>query len=237
MPDPAFTLANRAALRRAFYRLTGTAADDDQLTEHDSEALEAVHYYLHRGLWSAQEYLLTAGGARRWVTAASLSWATDADGFGYADLPDDFLRLAGDERRGALTSSGTQWGSLIDVRERFAAGPTNYWIDGERLYAGKGVSIPSGLAVSYHYRHPVITSDDETTEAGAIDFPLLDRPLIVAFAGVHASSDSWLPGGAEMEARIEKALALAKAEASRRARRTGEPRKLRPPDTIGTHWI
>lgn len=236
MLGPAFTLANRAALRRAFYRLTGTSATDDQLSEHDTESNETVHYYLHRGLWSAQEYLVTVGGWSRWVTRVALgAWSTDGEGRRYVALPDDFLRLAGDERESALLEDGRAWGSLIPGPDSdhspYVAG---YWIEGDRLYAGRTASVPAGLTLKYIARHPVITSDDETTPAGAIDFPLVERPLIVAFAAYHFSRDPSFLGDRDA---MQVELATAKAEAARRSRTSREPNKLRPPPGLGTHWF
>lgn len=233
---PAFTLTNRAALRRAFYRLTGTAATDDALTEHDSEVLEAVHYHLQRGLWSAQEYLISVG-TTRWLTRADATpWVADGD-LTYLALPDDFLRLSGDERVSPFLVNNTR--RTLGVSSNFDNGLSigaSYWVEGDRLYAGKGVTAPTGLQVEYIHRHPLVTSDDENAAGGAIDFPVEDRPLIVAFAAAHAMVESWLPGGPDMEAKIDRNLAMAKAESARRSRRTREPRKMRPPEVLGTRW-
>lgn len=231
-----FLLEDRPSLRRAFYRLTGTSADDDALAEHDSEALEAVHQHLQYGLWDAQEYLLSVGDPSRWVKSATLTgWVSEADGRKYVALPDDFLRLAGDERTSALRSvDGREWGSLAQADARlYAYSPSAYWIEGERLFLGTGATIPTGdITIYYHFRHAVLAAEDTP-----IDFPVEDRPLIVAFAAELYAAEPSFPGGSEGMASIRVAVAQAKQKAARRARRTREPRKLRPPPALGTHYF
>jgi hypothetical protein len=229
-----FLLEDRAALRRAFYRLTGSAPDDDGLTEHDSEALEAVHQHLQYGLWDAQEYLVSVGEPGRWVKAATLTgWTSEVDGRRYIALPSDFLRLAGDERTSALRDgNGFAWGALVQGDARLQNfDPSAYWLENERIYVGSLASFPTTLTFLYHHRHAVLETDST-----AIDFPVEDRPLIVAFAAERASAEPWFPGGADAVQAIRVVLAEAKQRAARRARRTREPRKLRPPPGLGTHW-
>lgn len=230
-----FLLEDRAALRRAFYRATGSSASDEELIEHDAEDLEAVHQLLQYALWDAQEYLLSVGDPNRWVKSATLTgWTSEADGRRYLSLPSDFLRLAGDERLGALRDGdGREWGSLVQADMRLRAGdPSSYWIENERIYVGALASFPTTLTIYYHFRHAVLEADDT-----AIDFPEEDRRLVVLFAAEQASSEPWFTGDNDVKQGIRVALAEAKQKAARRARRTREPRKLRPPPGVGTHWF
>lgn len=229
-----FLLENRAALRRDFYALTGTSADDDGLNEYDVAANERVHRHIQAGLWDAQEYVLAHADPERWLsTSPALSFTTQADGSQRAALPSDFLRLAGDEKQSALWhGNGVRWGNLVDASRRTRAYGSQYWLQGEYLYVARGGSPPSGLVMDYHHRHAVL--EDDTT---ALDFPVTDRSLIVAFAADHAKHEAWLPGGPEMLAKIQNNLGQRKLDAWRRARRTRSPQRRHAPDVTGSHWF
>lgn len=228
-----FLLEDRAALLRDFYALTGTSSSDDALTEYDAEASERAHRMIQHGLWDAQEYVLSYVDPDRWLTrSAALSFTTAADDTHYAALPDDFLRLAGDESESALVEAdGTRWGTLLPGRLKGRASGRYYWLQNERVYLAKNASPPT-LYMDYHHRHATLDSNEV-----ALDFPILDRPLIPAFAAYRAAMEAWLPGGPEMLSKIQANLMERKVEAKRRGRRTREPNKTRAPSPFGTHWF
>lgn len=218
----AFTLDDRTDLRRAFFRLTDTSAADTSLIEQDTESNEAVHYFIQHGLWSAQDFLLSSGAASRWLkVGTAITWSgSDDTGGRYVALPADFLRLAGDENRSALSeANNVRWGQQLNEEESGAYGDY-YYLKNERLYLTRGASPQNTLYINYHHRHEVLAADNTT-----IDFPLLDRPLIVAWAAQHALADNWLPDTAA--AKVQQAMAYWKREAASRARRTRQPAKLR----------
>jgi len=228
-------LTNLASLQRAFYRLTGTASDDDSLIEHDDSSLEAVNQFLQYGLNDAQDYLMDCGLSDRWVKQATAitSWSgtESTDGGRYKALESDFFRLAGDNITSALRQAdGTRWGHLIDFRDRFRVRGDRYWLQGTNLWIARGASPPASLIYDYHFRIPTLSS-------GTVDFPVEDRPLIVAYAAERAMEDDWLPGGPEMEAKIRNKVQICERRAFRRSRRSRAQRKLRPKPTIGTHYF
>jgi hypothetical protein len=229
-----FLLGSRAALRRAFFRLTGTAEDDDALTEHDAAPLEAVHQHLQHGLWRAQRHMIGAGLGHRWRKVWKLTAADavrDGDTYSVA-LPEDFLRLAATERESGIVSGGRAWGRLLAAEGAAGVrGGDVFYLAGDRLHLTSAVPY-AGLDVTYHYRHPLLVAEDTP-----IDFPEEDRPLIVAFAADGAKHEAWLPGGSEMLQKIALNLRDRMQEAARNARQTREPAKLRPPAIVGAHWF
>jgi hypothetical protein len=228
------TLTDRASLERAFYRLLNTDQTDDALTEHDPAGYprEAVYQALQQGVYDAQDWLIRSGLKDRWLETASLSsWTADGD-FQYEDLPTDFLRLQGDERTSALRDSSGHWGRLIGSEYRYRVLGNYYWLQNERIYVAEAATIPTaGLSLDYHFRHP------QLADATTVDFPVEDRPLIVACAAVGAMEESWLAGGPEMEAKLDRNLTRRQNAALRRVRRTGQQTLFQPTPTMGTHWI
>lgn len=237
-------LTDRASLRRAFFRLTATSADNQALKENDDSTLEAVYQFLQYGLWDAQAWLIDCGLADRWVSvSAALTWsgADGTDGGRYAALPSDFLRAIGDDTHSCLRVPGSsRWGAQVDFRDRWEAGSDRYWFQNEKLWISKGSVPPSGLCLDYHHRLPTLvdTTTGPPAVDGTVDFPVEHRPLIVAFATERAQSDAWLPGDMEMQAKIQSNLNKRKNEAWRRIRRTSGPRKLNMGRTYPlTHWM
>ena len=229
----AATLTDRDSLERAFYRLLNTDATDDALIEHDDgETLEAVYQALQSGVWDAQEWLIHSGLRDRWLAASTLSsWTTDGD-FKYQALPDDFLRYAGSDRESPLWDGSNRWGREISLDYRRGALGNFFWLQNERLYVAKGASLPTGgLTLNYHFQHPTLAA---TTE---VNFPVMDRPLIVAYAAVGAMEESWVAGGPEMETKLQRNLDRRKNAAYLRANRSMTGRKFRPQPMIGSHWI
>lgn len=231
-------LTDRASLARAFYRITATSATNPALIEHDASTLEAVYQFLQYGLWDAQEWLMDCGLLNRWVTTSStltFSGSDASNGGRYTALPAEFMRLAGDEHDSALHSpNGTKWGRLIDWKDRRRAGPTAYWLESTtsnvwRLWIGPGASPPTGMVLDYH---ALATLDASAT----VEFPSQHRGLIVAFAADRAMSDSWLPGDAEMQAKIAANLMKLKRESERRVRQSHGPKKRRMRVSGGSHY-
>jgi hypothetical protein len=234
------TLANRADLRKALMRLLNTTTDDEALTEQGEAANEVLHLCLQHGLWNAQEWVLTYIDSSRWLsTSSALTWSgTDETGGMYASLPTDFLRLAGDDRRSALReANGDRWGALIDEEDayRYQLRGNYYYLRNEQLWRVRGASPPSTVQLEYHHRHADLSSDDPAV--APIDFPLVDRPLIVSEAAEFGLAESWFLGTAEDEARIRRANADRRKQAVRRGRRTRKPVQFKPMATIGTHYI
>lgn len=232
----ATTLANRAELRAAFYRLTATSASDGALTEHDVSAGDNVNGLILAGMRDAQLFLLSAGGQPRWKTTSttlSFSGTEAADGGRYTDLPADFLRLFGDDQNSALrTPDGDRWGRLIPIELRNARMSDLYWIENDRLWIARGANPPNNLVADYVYRVPELT-DDVT----APDFPLDDRPLIVAYAAARFVEHPTYPGRDDLRARVLNYLRELERHAATRARRTREPRRMKSRRSTGSHWF
>jgi hypothetical protein len=62
------------------------------------------------------------------------------------------------------------------------------------------------------------------------------RYLIVAEAANVGKEENWLPGGREMEQKIERALFRAREEARHIARSTKNPRQFQKLTRFGNHW-
>jgi len=220
--------------REAFYRLVGTESDDPALTDRGEETDEVVDLYLTRGCRVAQRWMLKMGYDGWRERSSVLSWSgTDAaDGGRYSDLPSDFLRAFGNQRVSALREAdGRPWGVEMSAEDDFRRG-SFYYIRGEQLWIGHSAVPPGALYLAYHYRHPKwegLTDND-------IDFPMEARPLIVAEAANLAKEENWLPGGPEMERKIERARARAREEARDVARPTKQPRQMRQSRRVGNRW-
>jgi hypothetical protein len=232
------TLESRADLRRAFYRLSGLSESDTALQEHEAQPGDTVNGWLQQGLWEAQRFLVSKGAPNRWVTRAPLGgWVKDSTiGLRYTDLPDDFLRLAGDqEQSGLWTPNGQRWGALIQPEQKNLAGGL-YFLENDRIYLTRLARPPSNLHMEYYRRHHVLRSDNPEADDGRIDFPREDRMLIVAYAAQEAADSPEFPGTLEDVARIARLVKRWKDRAYHGARRTREPRKLKHPRSLGNHW-
>lgn len=222
---------------RAFYRLTGTLSDDDALVEA-GDATDAVAYeFLTRGFRAMQLYALEAGyaGWRARSTAITTWSGTEAaDGGRYKALSDvgmdDLLRLWGDDRRSALREAdGTPWGEEISERDSDRQGDF-YYLKGEQLWITRLAKPPSTLYAEHHYEHPALA------EGGTLDCPKNLTPLAVAYGANFAKEESWLPGGPEMEMKIERAVLAAEVEAKRHAKPSRAPRRFEAHTRIGNRW-
>lgn len=226
-------LPTRSDLRRAMYRLLGINADDEALVENGEAQNKVANDAVQNGIWLAQKFLIGLG-FREWLKdSAPLSFTARADGTHAAPLPSDFLRLAGDERDGALyDADGRTWGGLIDARKKRQAGPRAYWIENGFVRLGRFASPPSGLYIEYHYRHPTLT--DETA---VVDFPPDWAGMVAPEAAYLAMHEAWFPYGPEQAAKIADARAFWHRQAGPWMRKTQEPQKLRPPPIRGTHYF
>lgn len=212
--------------------------DDDGLAEGFASADEHANSYIQQGLDSAQAWTIEVCDPLRWLSAfgAPLEFQTDDPMGLYVPLPDNFLRLSGDAYHSAIIQpNGLPWGQEIqDPRERHWMNRSRgYYLANNRLYlAHKSQKPPRCSVVEYHFRHAVLA--DDTT---LIDFPLQDRWLIVAFAAWHAVKDDWVPGGGEMQGKIEQDLDHWKREIAKRQRRTRKPRRIRSYKPIGPNLL
>lgn len=221
---------------RALYRLLGVTSSDDALTEQGEATDEVGYTYLTRGCRTAQRWMLDKGysGWRKRSSAITWSGTEASDGGRYTALPDDFLRLYGDRRRrSALVSAdGTQWGTEVDPTQDERRGD-GYYLKNQQLWILRSASPPTTVYIDYHYTHPAWSSSLVDAD---IDFPMDVRPLIVAEAASAAMDESWLPGGPEMEAKIERALYRAQREALSVARQSKAPREFKRPHRMGDRW-
>jgi hypothetical protein len=216
----------------AFYRLMGSESGDDFLVSQGEAPDDVGYLYLTSGCRDAQRWLLKMGyqGWRKRSAALSLTGTDAADGGRYATLPADFLRAFGTERMSALRQAdGTGWGRETTA-ERDQLRGDYYYIRGEQLWVTRGATPPAPLYLEYHYLHPAWTS------IVTIDFPMDARPLIIAEAANDAKEEGWLPGGPEMEQKIERKLARAREKARDIVRPTKAPRTFGKPVRFGNHW-
>lgn len=238
----ATTLLNRRELRLAFYRLTGLSDDDGVLREHEANAGDTVDGWLQEGLWEAQSWYLSHADPNLWVKRLGpldVEPAEDGGGLRYTILPTDCLRVAGDQENSALRyRDGKRWG-IMKPPEMEGLGATNsYHVEDRRLYYGRFAGLPhDGLWLKYHYRHPLLTADSETEAGGVIDFPTEDRRLIPALAARIATEHPSYPGSMERAMFVHRRVDDLQKRIYTRARRTREPRKVRHPRALGSHWM
>lgn len=223
-----------------FYRLTGTSAQDDALSEHDGSE-SVLTELINRGASEAQTYMIEIGYDSFWLQSASVgtrSGADSTDGGTYIDLATDFYRLAGDDKDSPLRQpDGTRWGNQVDVRQRFRVTGNRWWVQGKesgvgeqwQLWFAHSASVPSDLEYWYY---PLVTVDDSTT----VRFPTADRPLITSFAAQEAISESWFPMDSEAIGRLNRYHQRRMAAAWMRRRKSKTPRKSRPGNMIGSHY-
>lgn len=232
----ATVLNNREDIRAAFYSRLNTSADDDALAEGFASAEEHANEYVQLGIDSAQAWTIEVCDPLRWLARFNLAdWQDDCIGT-YHELPADFLRLSGDDRHSAIIRpNGSPWGrQLEDNRRRHQFRFEHaYYLANDRIYLiDKSPRPPTGSQCEYHHRLAVVETD-----ADPIDFPLHDRWLIVAYACWHAVKDSWIPGAAEMESKVERDLEHWRQEVARRQRRSRQPRRMRTPAALGPNLL
>jgi len=217
----------------SFYRLLGTDATDDALILNGEAANDVAYQYLTAGCREAQRWMLKMGygGWRKRSAALSFAGTDIADGGRYATLPADFLRAVGNQKRSALREPGGDgWGTEVTEHESEYRGD-GFYIRGEQLWLTREANPPTTLYLEYHYTHPAWSAVLAT-----IDFPMDARSLIVAEAANEAKEENFLPGGPEMEGKIERALMRAKERARDIARPTKQARQMRRPTRLGNRW-
>ncbi len=236
-------LTDRASILREFYRLTGTSGSDRAATAHDSGTLEGIYNLLQHGAWDAQLYLIQVGEAALWLTTTSgaFAWsgADSTHGGRYTNLPSDFLRAAGSERESPLREpGGRRWGQLIDFEDRFSVWGNRFWFQEGQLWVARGASPPSDLVLDYHERLATLADSAAGPPVvdNTVDFPIVHRPLIPAFAAERAAYQSWFPLDEAGKASVIANLRGLKRKARAQARRATQPRKMRRPAGVGRWW-
>lgn len=219
---------------RRFYRLVGSVPDDEQLTELGELTDDIAYEALTEGTWDAQITMLEMGytGWRKRSGALTFSGSDEMDGGRYVDLPSDFLRAFGQDKggRSALVEpSGRRWGAELTDEDDTVEGQ-GYYIKDEQLWLLRGASPPGTVYLDYHYAHP------EWSPSVEIDFPLRCRSIIAPSAARVAADENWLPGAADMEAKIERAYFKARERVRRYVRQTKAPRRMKRPPRFATRY-
>jgi hypothetical protein len=232
-------LATLAEVKREFYHLLNTSANDAALTEHDAVSGDHLLFLANKALWNAQMWLADEGLADRWRktgAALSVSGTDAADGGRYATLPTDFLRLLGDRAMSGLRDTATwhPWGTEVSERDLDDAYGDFFAVrdgvgsagahDHHVLWLARGAAPPSSLKPVYIAKHATLTSN--TSE---IDFSDETAELVPAFMADLAKWESWVPGGDEMVAKVEANLREAKARMKAFTRRTSTPEYVAGP--------
>ena len=222
-------------IRDSFYRLVGSTSSDTALVEQGESTNDVANQFLTRGSRKAQRWMLKQGYGGWRIRSSALSFSgTDAsDGGRYATLPTNFLKAVGNFRVSALReANGDPWGTQVDDRDDTKQGD-GYYLRGDKLWLLRRANPPATLYLDYHYTHPVW---DSTLDDNEIDFPLEARSLIVAEAANDAKEENWLPGGQDLELKIERALVRAREEAKDIARLTTQVKTFQKPRRVGKHW-
>lgn len=221
---------------QGFFRLIGTVSAGQELVEQGEDPDDIAYLNITRGCRKAQRWMIQngfGGWRKRSATVLSFTGTDAADGGVMTDTPADFLRAYGDQRRSALTrANGDRWGELITEQEDHKKGDL-YYFRGHELWLGRTASPPTNLFLDYHYKHPAW---DENLQDADIDFPMEARYLIVAMAAETAMDDNWLPGGRELEGKIDRAVKKAQNEARHIARPTKQPRQFQKVIRFGNRW-
>ena len=228
-------LNTEANYRELFYRLVGTTSSDGALTDNGESASEVADLCITHGLRAAQVFLLGCGMSWRWIKRSSaITWSgTDAaDGGQYVALPSDLLRLKGDGSYSPIVEAdGEQWGTLIDADKSHWTGDFVY-LKNDRLYKTRDASAPTTAYIEYHFQHPDFTS------GVTLDFPTDLAGLAVAYGAQFGSLEGWLPGDVQLEAKLDKSVALWERRAKAASRRDRAPRRMSAPQKTGnnTWW-
>ena len=222
---------------KAWYRLVGTNASDDALTEQGEAADEVAYTFLTEGIRDAQDWLIMSGGGERWHATANLvTWlgAEASDGGRYIALPSDCLRIDGDDERTALRyPDGTDWGREMDARDRFDRRGNFYYVINDNLWIARGADPPNPVVLHYFKRHTALPLGTGLS----LDFPTDAMPLIPAFGAVNAMADAWFPLDQTREAALLANLERWKAKTRYKIRRSRTPRKIRGRKPFGTHYF
>ena len=226
-------------VKRAFFRLVDTESDDPELTLLGEDASEIVELLLTRGFRSAQRWMLQQGyqGWRKRSSALTFTGTDATTGGVSTNLPADFLKAYGNERRSCLVeANGDRWGT--ETQPDNDRGRANYFYfrgsddSGMQLWLARTASPPTTVFLEYHYLHP----SWESLADADIDFPLEIRYLGVAEAASIAIDEAWLPGGEELALKLTRALGRAQREARRTVRASKQPREMLKNRRFGNHW-
>lgn len=229
-------LSTVAAIIAQFYRLVGTESDDAELTAHGESADQVAYECLTEGTRMAQLVMLGMGWNGWRKLSSALSFSTATDDTQYADVPSDFLRAYGSDRPGysaLVKPNGDRWGTELDDEDQFVKGDGYYLKDDEgteRIFLTRLASPPNGLLLDYHYEHPVWTS------SVTIDFPLRMRGIIAPAAAVVGMDQNWLPGGRDLEFKIQRAYERAEERVRNYVRATKSPRRMRKPTRFASRY-
>lgn len=217
----------------AFYRMIGSVASDQSLTEQGESADDVAYLNLTRGTRIAQRYMIdqSFGGWRQRSSALSFTGSDSADGGRYVTtMPSDFLRAYGSNRRSALVeANGDRWATETIEDQDHLKGD-HYYLKGSVLWLTRTANPPTTIFLDYHYKHPAWSSNV------TIDFPMEARHLIVAQAAACAIDDNWVSGGEEMEARVGRAVTKAQSEARGISRTTRQPKKFKKVIRFANRW-
>lgn len=226
-------------VKRAFFRLVDTEADDPELTLLGEGASEVVELLLTRGFRSAQRWMLEQGyqGWRKRSSALTFTGTDATTGGRSTNLPADFLKAYGNKRRSCLVkANGDRWGTQIDPDSPHRRADYFYFRgsddSGMQLWLARTASPPSEVFLEYHYLHPTW----ESLADADIDFPLEIRFLGVAEAASIGIDEAWLPGGEELALKLTRALGRAQREARRTVRATKQPREILKVRRLANHW-
>ena len=232
-------LDSTAKVKRAFFRLVDTEADDPELTLLSEGTNEVVELLLTRGFRAAQRWMLEQGyqGWRKRSSALTFTGTDAADGGRSTNVPTDFLKAYGNKRRSCLSeANGDRWGTQIDPDDPHRKADHFYFRGsddkGMQLWLARTASEPATVYLEYHYLHPKW----ESLADADIDFPLENRFLGVAEAATFAMVEAWLPGGPELEVKIQRALVHAQREARRTVRATKQPREMLKLRRFANRW-
>lgn len=226
-------LSTVALILPAFYRLVGSESGDAALTANGEGDDDVALQFLTLGVHEAQRWMLKCGydGWRTRSSALAFTGSDDTAGGRKATLPTNFLRAYGDEKKSALReANGDPWGQEVNADDELLHGDSFYFRGETELWLGRGASPPATLYLEYHYKHPTITA------IVTLDFPMDARWLIVAEAANAAKEENWLPGGKELELKIERALQRARERARDQSRPSKQIRRMRPSVRHGSNW-
>ena len=219
-----------------FFRLVGTVSGGQELIEQGEDPDDIAYLNITRGCRKAQRWMLDngfGGWRKRTASVLTFSGSDTFDGGRFTAPPADFLRAYGDHRRSCLVeANGDRWGSEVTEQRDHEKGNLFYF-RGQELWLGRTAEPPTNLYLDYHYIHPAW---DMSLDDADIDFPIEARYLIVAMAAETAMDDNWLPGGRELENKIERAVTRAQNEARHVARPTKQPRQFQKVRRFGNRW-
>jgi hypothetical protein len=231
------SLSSRAALKRQFYRLVDSEADDEALTRHDASTDEAVNEYVQTGIDRAQEWMLREGKRHRWVSTFEVTADEMVDVTGDGRIigicvPDDFFRLAGDKLDSAVLQDGKPWGGLVEANEGQYLTGDHYFLGGDNFLCFCTTIPAGGLEARYIYRLARFESDNST-----FDLDEAEAALAAAYAAQEfADTPAYLFGAEGREALAAK-VKRAEQRCGRLANQTQAPQRMQPPPTRGTHYF